>query len=81
MLYSIFWGVSISDIVIPLLIMKRNTTIIIVTDEEGGKKNYTTLTECCRTRDKFSYHYLKRIKLPHLYKGLYYIERMPLNND
>ena len=65
--------------VIPLLIMKGNTTIIIVTDEEGGKKNYTTLTECCRMRDNFHYHYLKRKKLPHLYKGLYYIERMYLN--
>lgn len=59
--------------------MSRNTTTIIVEESDGKIYPYTSLKQCCRMRDNFSYYYLKDKKLPHLYKGLYYIERIRLN--
>lgn len=66
-------------ILIYLYKMSRNTTTIIVEDPDGEKHPYTSLKQCCRLRENFSYYYLKDRKLPHLYKGIYYIQRISMN--
>jgi hypothetical protein len=59
--------------------MKHPMTIIAVDNEDGTKSTYTTLVKCCEIRSNFSYSYLKDVELPILYKGIYYIERIKLN--
>ena len=60
------------------LFIKRS--IIIVESEYEETEYYSSLVRCCDTKDNFNYGYLKRCKLPMVYKECYLIKRVPLNS-
>ena len=52
--------------------MKKKYIIVLIRLQEGELKDvqaWSTLTECCKANEHFSYGYIKTLKFPFTYKG------------